>query len=117
MTPSPLHVSVVGATGIVGAEMLRVLEERAFPVGELRAFASPRSEGRKLAFAGGEVTCEVLRDGCFDGTDLARLPPAALRARNNVRSSWFSAAQSSSLAKPNGTAKNGRMSAMVSAPG
>src|SRR6476660_9004686 len=51
--------------------MRRVLEERAFPVTEFRAYASPRSEGRKLAFVGGEVTCEVLRDGCFDGLDLA----------------------------------------------
>jgi aspartate-semialdehyde dehydrogenase len=63
------RVGVVGATGLVGAEMLRVLEERTFPVDELRVFASPRSEGRKLAFAGGEVTCQVLRDGCFDGLD------------------------------------------------
>src|SRR5206468_789496 len=41
-----------------------------FPRSELRAYASPRSEGRKLPFAGGEVTCEVLREGCFDGLDL-----------------------------------------------
>ncbi len=65
-----LDVGVVGATGLVGQEMLRVLEERAFPVGRLRVYASARSEGRRLAFAGGEVTCEVLRDGCFDGLDL-----------------------------------------------
>jgi aspartate-semialdehyde dehydrogenase len=64
------RVGLVGATGLVGTEMLRVLEERAFPVTELRAFASPRSEGRVLSFAGGEVTCEVLRAGCFDGLDL-----------------------------------------------
>ena len=70
MTPGPMRVGVVGATGIVGAEMLRVLEERAFPVAELSAYASPRSEGRKLEFAGQTVTCEVLRDGCFDGLDL-----------------------------------------------
>src|SRR5207247_5291877 len=42
---------------------------RAFPVSELRAYASARSLGRKLPFAGGEVTCEVLRPGCFDGLD------------------------------------------------
>jgi len=64
------RVGVVGATGVVGSEMLRVLEERFFPVDELRAYASPRSEGRRLAFAGGEVTCETLRAGCFDGLDL-----------------------------------------------
>jgi aspartate-semialdehyde dehydrogenase len=67
---SGVKVGLVGATGVVGTEMRRVLEERGFPVSELRAFASPRSEGRKLEFAGGEVTCEVLRDGGFDGLDL-----------------------------------------------
>jgi aspartate-semialdehyde dehydrogenase len=65
-----VNVGVVGATGLVGAEMLRILDERRFPVSELRAYASPRSEGRRLPFAGGDVTCEVLRDGCFDGLDL-----------------------------------------------
>jgi aspartate-semialdehyde dehydrogenase len=64
-----VRVGVVGATGLVGTEMLRLLEERAFPVDELRVYASPRSEGRKLAFKGGEVVCEVLRDDCFDGLD------------------------------------------------
>ena len=70
MTVSDVSVGVVGATGLVGTEMFRLLEERAFPVSELRAYASPRSEGRKLPFAGGEVVCEVLRDGCFDGLDI-----------------------------------------------
>src|ERR1700704_4961842 len=60
----------MGATGMVGTEMLRILDERSFPVSELRAYASPRSEGRRLPFAGGEVTCEVLAPGCFDGLDL-----------------------------------------------
>jgi aspartate-semialdehyde dehydrogenase len=70
MRMSSARVGVVGATGLVGTEMLRLLEERDFPVAELRAYASPRSEGRTLSFAGGDVTCEVLRDGCFDGLDL-----------------------------------------------
>jgi aspartate-semialdehyde dehydrogenase len=63
-------VGVIGATGLVGQEMLRILEERSFPVGPLRVYASPRSEGRRLPFAGGEVTCEVLAPGCFDGLDI-----------------------------------------------
>jgi aspartate-semialdehyde dehydrogenase len=63
-------VGVIGATGLVGQEMLRILEQRAFPVDRLRAYASSRSEGRLLPFAGGEVACEVLAPGCFDGLDL-----------------------------------------------
>jgi aspartate-semialdehyde dehydrogenase len=65
-----MKVGVVGATGLVGTEMLRLLEERAFPVTELRVYASPRSEGRALRFGDREVVCEVLTDGCFDGLDL-----------------------------------------------
>ncbi|HEU5302115.1 MAG TPA: aspartate-semialdehyde dehydrogenase [Acidimicrobiia bacterium] len=64
------RVGLMGATGLVGTEMLRILEERAFPVDELRPFASPRSKGRLLPFAGGEVECRVLEEGCFDGLDL-----------------------------------------------
>src|SRR5471032_2854294 len=65
-----MSVGLMGATGLVGTEMLRILEERSFPVSELRAYASERSLGRKLPFAGGDVTCQVLRPGCFDGLDL-----------------------------------------------
>jgi aspartate-semialdehyde dehydrogenase len=65
-----VRVGVVGATGLVGTEMLRVLEERSFPVGELRVYASARSEGRRLRFGGRDVVCERLRAGCFDGLDL-----------------------------------------------
>ena len=65
-----VRVGIIGATGLVGEEMLRLLAERDFPIDELRVFASARSEGRALSFAGGEVLCEVLRDGCFDSLDL-----------------------------------------------
>jgi aspartate-semialdehyde dehydrogenase len=65
-----VRIGVMGATGLVGSELLRLLVERKFPVDELRVYASPRSEGRKLRFGDGEVTCEVLRDGCFDGLEL-----------------------------------------------
>ena len=64
------RVGLVGATGLVGTEMLRILEERAYPVDELRPFASSRSSGRRLPFGTGEVECRVLEDGCFDGLDL-----------------------------------------------
>lgn len=65
-----LRVGVIGATGLVGTTMLRLLEERAFPVAELVPFASERSRGRELPFAGGTVVCRVLEEGCFDGLDL-----------------------------------------------
>ena len=48
-------LAVVGATGAVGVEILRCLEQRNFPVKSLRLLASPRSVGRRLAFAGQEV--------------------------------------------------------------
>ena len=70
MSAARAGVGVIGATGLVGQEMLRILDERGFPVDPLRVYASTRSEGRKLPFAGGEVTCEVLAPGCFDGLDL-----------------------------------------------
>ena len=50
-----LKVAVVGATGAVGTEMLRILEARAFPVDELVPLASARSAGRTIVFGGGEV--------------------------------------------------------------
>jgi aspartate-semialdehyde dehydrogenase len=65
-----MKVGLMGATGMVGTEMLLVLAERNFPLDELRVFASPRSEGRKLRCGDREVVCEVLRDGCFDGLDV-----------------------------------------------
>jgi aspartate-semialdehyde dehydrogenase len=70
MNGGEMNVGIVGATGMVGTEMLRILETRAFPVSELRVYASTRSEGRKLRFGEREVVCEVLRAGCFDGLDL-----------------------------------------------
>jgi aspartate-semialdehyde dehydrogenase len=65
-----VKVGLMGATGLVGTEMLRLLHLRDFPLTQLRAYASPRSEGRKLPFGNTEVTCEVLKPGCFDGLDL-----------------------------------------------
>lgn len=65
------HVAVVGATGVVGEQMINVLEERQFPVGELRLLASERSAGRYLEFQGTGKRVEVLREGSFAGMDLA----------------------------------------------
>ena len=65
------HVAVVGATGAVGIEMLKVLERRRFPVGQLTLLASARSVGKKLPFAGKEVTVTELTKDSFHGIDIA----------------------------------------------
>jgi len=64
------RIGVVGATGITGEVTLRILGERAFPVDDLRLFASQRSAGRKLAFGGREWEVEALDDADFAGLDL-----------------------------------------------
>lgn len=68
---SPKHLAIVGATGAVGIEMLRVLERRNFPVASLRLLASPRSAGKKLLFRGEELTVEPLTQSSFEGIEIA----------------------------------------------
>ncbi len=64
-------MAVVGATGAVGIEMLRVLERRHFPVGRLTLLASARSAGKTLAFRGEQVPVRELTRDSFQGIDLA----------------------------------------------
>ena len=63
-------VGILGATGAVGREMMKILEERKFPVAELRPIASVRSAGTKLPFNGGEVEVVAAADSAFEGLDL-----------------------------------------------
>ena len=63
-------VGILGATGAVGREMMKILEERKFPVAELRPTASERSAGTKLPFNGGEVEVVAAADSAFEGLDL-----------------------------------------------
>jgi aspartate-semialdehyde dehydrogenase len=65
------QVAVVGATGLVGRKMIQVLEERRFPVGELRLLASPRSAGRTLPFNGKQIEVEALHEGSFAGIEIS----------------------------------------------
>jgi aspartate-semialdehyde dehydrogenase len=65
------RLAVVGATGAVGQKLLQVLEEHAFPVRELVPFASARSEGTPVTFAGRQVPCLALSEDAIDGFDLA----------------------------------------------
>ena len=64
-------VAVAGATGAVGEVLLRVLEERDFPVSELRPLASERSAGTAVRFRGEDLRVEVARPEAFDGVDFA----------------------------------------------
>lgn len=74
-------VAVAGATGAVGRTMLRVLEERNFPVRELRALASERSAGKTLPFAGGKVAVQQLSHDSFEGVDIALFSAGAARSK------------------------------------
>jgi len=65
------RVAVVGATGAVGVEMLRVMERRNFPVASLKLLASARSAGNVLEFRGKKHAVEVLGPNSFEGIDLA----------------------------------------------
>ncbi|MFQ5599360.1 MAG: aspartate-semialdehyde dehydrogenase [Candidatus Krumholzibacteriia bacterium] len=75
------RVAVVGATGAVGVEMIHVLERRAFPVRELRAFASRRSAGRQVRFHDEAVTVCAIEPGCFRDVDFALFSAGADRSR------------------------------------
>jgi aspartate-semialdehyde dehydrogenase len=65
-----INVGVVGATGVVGETFLSILEEREFPVGELRLFASENSQGMKRRFHDQEIPVQTLAEGVFNGLDL-----------------------------------------------
>ena len=83
-------VAVLGATGAVGQEMIKILQERNFPVGKLLPLASARSAGKTLKFRGEDVTIEEARDEAFQGVDIVlgaaendiakRFAPAIVRA-------------------------------------
>ena len=73
-------VAVVGATGAVGTEMLRVLHERKFPVGAVRLLASERSAGKTIAFNGSACKVEQLEKRSFDGVDFALFSAGASRS-------------------------------------
>jgi aspartate-semialdehyde dehydrogenase len=71
VTERPLIVAIAGATGVVGTAVRQILEERRFPVAELRLLASERSRGRSLPFAGHDIPVGVLGADSFAGVDLA----------------------------------------------
>lgn len=71
MNRQPLTVAVVGATGVVGRTMIQILNEREFPVGELRLLASGRSAGRTIFVDGRNLDIEEAVPEAFEGVDIA----------------------------------------------
>ena len=65
-----VNVGILGATGAVGQEMIKILEERNFPVASLRPIASARSAGSKIMFRGQECTIVEASDDAFEGLDI-----------------------------------------------
>lgn len=65
------HVAIVGATGAVGIEMIKTLENRNFPVGKLTLLASGRSAGKTLKYKGGDIAIKELTKDSFQGVDIA----------------------------------------------
>jgi aspartate-semialdehyde dehydrogenase len=77
----PLRVGIVGATGQVGVAMRQILEERNFPIADIRFFASARSAGTVLPFAGREVTVEDASTADPSGLDVALFSAGASTSR------------------------------------
>ncbi len=81
MKKEGVSVAVAGATGAVGEAMIKILEERNFPVREIRYLASERSEGKVLSFKGKEVKVERLTPNSFNGVELALFSAGATRSK------------------------------------
>jgi aspartate-semialdehyde dehydrogenase len=73
-------VAVAGATGAVGLEMIKVLQQRKFPVGSIKLLASERSEGKELLFAGRPAKVERLTQDSFKGVEVALFSAGAARS-------------------------------------
>lgn len=70
-TQTLFNVAVVGATGAVGEQIIRLLDERNFPLASLKLLSSARSAGTKIAFKGQELTVEEATPDSFKGVDIA----------------------------------------------
>jgi aspartate-semialdehyde dehydrogenase len=75
------HLAIVGATGAVGTELIRLLEQRDFPVSSLKLFASDRSTGKTLSFRGTPIPVEALTEEAFAGIDFALFSAGTETAR------------------------------------
>ena len=79
-----LSVAIVGATGAVGGEFLRLFSERKFPVSKLKLLASARSVGKTLSFEGRDYAVEEATVDAFEGVDVAFFSAGASRSKQLV---------------------------------
>ena len=75
------RLAILGATGAVGSTLLQVLEERSFPLDELRLLASERSAGRQIRHGGRDLTVQAVGPSSFVGIDIAIFSAGAARSR------------------------------------
>lgn len=78
-------IAVVGATGMVGGEMIRMLEERNFPVENLRAFATKNTAGSKISFGGKEITVEDIAENLPEDLDMALFAGGEIASRHYAK--------------------------------
>ncbi len=92
MSGKKFNVAVAGATGAVGEVFLQILEERKFPVKNIRLLASERSVGKRLKFVGEEFPVELLSKDAFKGIDIALFSAGASRSKEFAGAAWESGA-------------------------
>jgi aspartate-semialdehyde dehydrogenase len=84
-----MNISIIGATGAVGQQILELLSQRRFPLRQLRCFASPQSAGKTIRFQNQDILLETLHPGCFSQTDLA-----FFCAGSSISKAWIPEAKS-----------------------
>ena len=82
------NVAILGATGAVGQEFLKLIEERNFPFNELKLLASSRSAGKKIQFMGKEYTVEEATEKSFEGVQMLSMR-AQLSLTIHPRFEWI----------------------------
>ncbi len=75
------NIAILGATGAVGQTMIKVLEEREFPIDEIRLLASPRSAGKELEYMGVKYKVEPVSPEAFEGIDIALFSAGGSRSK------------------------------------
>ena len=88
MSGKRFNVAVAGATGAVGDVFLRILEERKFPINNIRLLASERSVGKRLKFAGEEFPVELLSRDAFKGIDIALFSAGGSLSKEFAGAAW-----------------------------